>query len=153
LQGQISSLFSRGITHASVERYPSSLSHHVHKAKVYLPVDIAKALSVNPALVQKATEIFYTRDAIQLRVRNSPCCLVPSHHYPGSAQNDSLSSPIMSSADCSTDSDCVRSISRPEVLPTQNIRSLARKRRNSAMEMERSGHENRECCLPRIFPL
>ena len=74
--------FSRSITHVFVGRYPSSLSHHVHKAKAYLPVDIAKALSVNPALVQKATEIFYTRDAIQLRVRNSPYCLVPSHPLP-----------------------------------------------------------------------
>ena len=65
-----------------VGRYPSSLSHHVHKAKVYLPVDVAKALSVNPALVQKATESFYTRDAIQLRVRNSPYDPVPSHPLP-----------------------------------------------------------------------
>ncbi|KAH8993994.1 SGT1-domain-containing protein [Lactarius akahatsu] len=40
---------------------------HVHKAKTYLPVDVAKALSVNSALVQKAVEVFYTRDAVQLR--------------------------------------------------------------------------------------
>jgi hypothetical protein len=56
-------------THIFSERYPSSLSHHVHKAKAYLPVDVAKALSVDPALVQKAAEAFYTRDALQLRVR------------------------------------------------------------------------------------
>jgi hypothetical protein len=73
---------SRGNTHVSVERYPSSVSHHVHKAKAYLPVDIAKALSVDPALVQKAAEIFYTRDAVQLRVRFGPYCLIPSHPLP-----------------------------------------------------------------------
>ncbi|KAH9968828.1 SGT1 protein-domain-containing protein [Russula dissimulans] len=50
-----------------ISKYPSSLLHHVHKAKAYLPVDISKALSVHPALVQRAAEIFYTRDAIQLR--------------------------------------------------------------------------------------
>jgi hypothetical protein len=77
-----SALFSRGNTHLSVERYPSSLSHHVHKAKAYLPIDIAKALSVDPALVQKATEIFYTRDAVQLRVRIGLYCLIPSHPLP-----------------------------------------------------------------------
>lgn len=48
---------------------------HVHHAKVYLPVDIAKALAVNPALVQKPVESFYTRDALQLRV--SSLCLFP----------------------------------------------------------------------------
>ncbi|KAH9054175.1 SGT1-domain-containing protein [Lactarius vividus] len=50
-------------------RVPAShnLQRHVHKAKAYLPVDIAKALSVNSALVQKAVEVFYTRDAVQLR--------------------------------------------------------------------------------------
>ena len=48
--------------------YPSSLTQHVHVTKAYLPIDIAKALSINPSLVQKAVETFYTRDAIQLRV-------------------------------------------------------------------------------------
>jgi hypothetical protein len=61
----------RGNTYHYVERYPDNLSHHVHKAKAYLPVDIAKALSTNPTLVQKAAEAFYTRDAAQLRVRIS----------------------------------------------------------------------------------
>lgn len=60
---------SRRDTHIFSERYPSCLSHHVHKAKAYLPVDVAKALSTNPALVQRAAEAFYTRDALQLRVR------------------------------------------------------------------------------------
>lgn len=42
--------------------------NHIHHTKAYVPIDIAKALAVNPALVQKAVETFYTRDAIQLRV-------------------------------------------------------------------------------------
>ncbi|KAI0274784.1 SGT1 protein-domain-containing protein [Gloeopeniophorella convolvens] len=50
-----------------ISRYPDALSHHVHKAKAYLPKDISKALSVDPGLVQKAAEAFYTRDAAQLR--------------------------------------------------------------------------------------
>ena len=42
--------------------------NHVHNTKAHIPVDIAKALAINPSLVQKAVETFYTRDAIQLRV-------------------------------------------------------------------------------------
>ena len=43
----------------------------MHITKAYLPVDVAKALAVNPLLVQKAVETFYTRDALQLRVHPS----------------------------------------------------------------------------------
>ena len=50
--------------------YPASLKSHVHVTKAHLPTDIARALSVYPSLVQKAVEAFYTRDAIQLRVRS-----------------------------------------------------------------------------------
>lgn len=50
--------------------YPASLKNHVHVTKAHLPIDIVKALSVYPSLVQKAVEAFYTRDAIQLRVRS-----------------------------------------------------------------------------------
>ncbi|KAN0125412.1 SGT1 domain containing protein [Lactarius tabidus] len=65
-----------------IARYPDDLHRHVHKARTYLPLDIAKALSVNPALVQKAAEVFYTRDAVQLRAAHKmarfspePCLL------------------------------------------------------------------------------
>lgn len=51
--------------------YPSALKDHVHGTKGYIPRDIAKTLEKNPALVQKAVETFYTRDAIQLRVSYS----------------------------------------------------------------------------------
>ncbi|KAG0703146.1 SGT1 protein-domain-containing protein [Suillus ampliporus] len=47
--------------------YPAAAKSHVHTTKVYLPLDIARALSVDPSLVQKPVETFYTRDAIQLR--------------------------------------------------------------------------------------
>ncbi|OCH96667.1 SGT1-domain-containing protein [Obba rivulosa] len=47
--------------------YPAASRQHIHKTKAYLPVDTAKALSVDPSLVQKAVETFYTRDALQLR--------------------------------------------------------------------------------------
>ncbi|KAF7978922.1 hypothetical protein HWV62_44458 [Athelia sp. TMB] len=50
-----------------VSRYPAAIHNHVHATKVYIPADIARALAVNPALVQKPIETFYTRDAIQLR--------------------------------------------------------------------------------------
>ncbi|KAF8263515.1 SGT1 protein-domain-containing protein [Lactarius quietus] len=63
-------------------RYPDGLQRHVHKARAYLPLDVAKALSVNPALIQKAIEVFYTRDAVQLRAAHKmarfppqPCLL------------------------------------------------------------------------------
>ncbi|THV06071.1 SGT1-domain-containing protein [Dendrothele bispora CBS 962.96] len=50
-----------------ISEYPATFRRHVHFTKAYLPLDIAKALSVNPSLVQKAVEAFYTRDAVQLR--------------------------------------------------------------------------------------
>lgn len=50
------------------KRYPNAAQHHVHVAKAFLPVDIVKAISQNPTLVQRAVETFYTRDAAQLRV-------------------------------------------------------------------------------------
>ncbi|KAJ1310366.1 hypothetical protein OPQ81_007104 [Rhizoctonia solani] len=50
-----------------VVKYPAALTQHTHRAKAYLPTDIARALSVNPSLVQRAVEAFYTRDGLQLR--------------------------------------------------------------------------------------
>ncbi|KAG1829232.1 SGT1-domain-containing protein [Suillus subalutaceus] len=47
--------------------YPAATKSHVHTTKAYLPLDIARALSVDPSLVQKPVETFYTRDAVQLR--------------------------------------------------------------------------------------
>ncbi|KAH7340297.1 SGT1 protein-domain-containing protein [Rhizoctonia solani] len=50
-----------------VIKYPTALSQHIHRAKAYLPIDVARALSVDPSLVQRAAEAFYTRDGLQLR--------------------------------------------------------------------------------------
>ncbi|CAE6526345.1 unnamed protein product [Rhizoctonia solani] len=50
-----------------VVKYPTALSQHIHRTKAYLPVDVARALSVDQSLVQRAVEAFYTRDALQLR--------------------------------------------------------------------------------------
>ena len=51
--------------------YPAAIKNHVHVTKAHLPIDIVKALSAYPSLVQKAVEAFYTRDAAQLRVRST----------------------------------------------------------------------------------
>ncbi|TFY56123.1 hypothetical protein EVJ58_g7833 [Rhodofomes roseus] len=50
-----------------IHGYPAAALQHVHVAKAYLPVDIAQALAVDPSLIQKPIETFYTRDALQLR--------------------------------------------------------------------------------------
>ncbi|KAJ7596676.1 SGT1 protein-domain-containing protein [Mycena floridula] len=50
-----------------ISGYPEAAKQHVHHTNAYIPRDIAKALSSEPALIQKAVEAFYTRDAIQLR--------------------------------------------------------------------------------------
>ncbi|KAK0233331.1 SGT1 protein-domain-containing protein [Armillaria fumosa] len=50
-----------------ISQYPEAIRRHVHITKAHLPADIAKALAINPPLVQRAVEAFYTRDGIQLR--------------------------------------------------------------------------------------
>ncbi|KAH8120600.1 SGT1-domain-containing protein [Phellopilus nigrolimitatus] len=50
-----------------ISGYPDAARQHIHVAKAFLPIDIAKSLFQEPSLVQRATEAFYTRDAIQLR--------------------------------------------------------------------------------------
>ncbi|KAK0208455.1 SGT1 protein-domain-containing protein [Desarmillaria ectypa] len=61
-----------------ISQYPKVVRRHVHVTKAHLPVDIAKALSVNPPLVQKAVEAFYTRDGIQLREAHKMLRFSPS---------------------------------------------------------------------------
>ncbi|TCD70672.1 hypothetical protein EIP91_002396 [Steccherinum ochraceum] len=66
----VSTQAPKGIEDAVVKKlhgYPAAASQHIHHTKVYVPADIAKALSVSPSLVQKPVETFYTRDALQLR--------------------------------------------------------------------------------------
>ncbi|KAI0029146.1 SGT1 protein-domain-containing protein [Vararia minispora EC-137] len=61
-----------------IKRYPAALSLHIHKTKAFLPIDIVKALAVQPSLVQKAVEVFYTRDPIQLRAAHKMSRFPPS---------------------------------------------------------------------------
>ncbi|KAF8624765.1 hypothetical protein AX15_005659 [Amanita polypyramis BW_CC] len=50
-----------------ISGYPAALKNHIHVSKAWIPIDVAKALAINPSLVQRAVEMFYTRDALQLR--------------------------------------------------------------------------------------
>ncbi|KAJ3822271.1 SGT1 protein-domain-containing protein [Lentinula raphanica] len=50
-----------------ISGYPQAARQHIHSTMAYMPLDIAKALSVNPSLVQRAVEAFYTRDGVQIR--------------------------------------------------------------------------------------
>ncbi|EJU01115.1 hypothetical protein DACRYDRAFT_80602 [Dacryopinax primogenitus] len=59
-------------------RYPSALAHHTHHAFAFLPVPIAQALSRSPSLIQRASEAFYTRDALQLRSAHKMSRFPPS---------------------------------------------------------------------------
>ncbi|KAI5124417.1 hypothetical protein M0805_008301 [Coniferiporia weirii] len=67
-----------------ISGYPDAAHQHIHVAKAFLPADIAKALTKEPSLVQRATETFYTRDALQLRAahRMSRFPPQPSVHTP-----------------------------------------------------------------------
>ncbi|KAG8759493.1 hypothetical protein FRC14_005781 [Serendipita sp. 396] len=58
--------------------YPNSTKGQLHRTKVAIPLDVAKALAGNPHLVQKAVECFYTRDAIQLRPTQKMARFPPS---------------------------------------------------------------------------
>ncbi|TFK57504.1 SGT1-domain-containing protein [Heliocybe sulcata] len=61
-----------------ISGYPIAARQHVHTTNAWLPLDIAKALSTSPALVQKPIETFYTRDAIQLRAAQRMSRFPPS---------------------------------------------------------------------------
>ncbi|KAJ7071503.1 SGT1-domain-containing protein [Mycena amicta] len=68
--GSIDTLASpdvQNIIQKRINEYPGAAKNHVHSTKVYIPVDIARALSFDPTLVQKPVETFYTRDTTQLR--------------------------------------------------------------------------------------
>lgn len=45
------------------------MNTHQHRTKAWIPEPVARALSVQPDLIQKAVEGFYVRDPAQLRVR------------------------------------------------------------------------------------
>jgi hypothetical protein len=93
--------------------------------KAWLPHAVAKALSVNPALTQKPVETFYTRDAIQLRVRYSPLLITDSDlniQHSGSAQNGALPTRASCTAARSAYKNSIRAITWPKVSSTEDLR-------------------------------
>jgi hypothetical protein len=52
---------------ARISSYPQALKTVHQKTHAYLPLNIARALSFQPSLAQRAVEGFYTRDPAQLR--------------------------------------------------------------------------------------
>jgi len=126
----------------TLARYPLAAQDHLHKTKANVPLDIAKALSVNPSLVQKVVEAFYTRDAAQLRVRFSLRSVKLRFNFQGRAQNDALPSTYICSSSCKDDTNVLRSARGPEIPPAENIWSMERRRGLQGLEMEGYWHED-----------
>lgn len=129
-----------------IYRYPALARQHLHLTKVYVPKDIALALSNRPALVQKAAEAFYTRDAIQLRVGTMIISSLLERFISLSAgcyPDDPFPARFFRLSHCTDDKDCICTIGRSKISSPENIRS-ERKRGYSAMALERYRNENRE---------
>ena len=128
--------------------YPASLKSHVHVTKAHLPIDIAKALSVHPSLVQKAVEAFYTRDAIQLRVRfiiiHNPFTTTPltEPQYLGSASHVSFFARYLCTDFGQDDTNCLCTTCWTKVFPSKSLRTVEGNGGYPGMEMERCGDEN-----------
>ncbi|KAF9073788.1 SGT1 protein-domain-containing protein [Rhodocollybia butyracea] len=69
-----------------IAEYPAAARQHVHATKAYIPLDIAKALSSNPSLIQKAVEAFYTRDGGQLRAAHRMSRFPPHTFVPATVK-------------------------------------------------------------------
>ena len=126
----------------------------MHVTKAYLPLDVAKALAVNPLLVQKAVETFYTRDALQLRVRIARVkveeMLYPDVVFCLGRTEDGAVFPSTGRPDlCQDDSHSICATGWSEVPPSQSLRSVDRARRDEGMEMERRWHEDCKLMVPR----
>ncbi|KAJ2003733.1 hypothetical protein GGI04_002857, partial [Coemansia thaxteri] len=50
-----------------VVRYPAKVDQSLHRARCKLPVLVARALALRPQLIAAATELFYARDALQIK--------------------------------------------------------------------------------------
>ena len=68
IEGSVNKMHCESNSRKIFFSYPERAQSHIHVTNAFLPVDVAKALSQEPSLVQRAVETFYTRDAIQLRV-------------------------------------------------------------------------------------
>ncbi|KZP00895.1 hypothetical protein CALVIDRAFT_533227 [Calocera viscosa TUFC12733] len=64
--------------HARLSRYPHALLAHTHHTLTLLPLPLARALRLRPQLAQRASEAFYTRDALQLRSAHKMSRFPPS---------------------------------------------------------------------------
>ncbi|KAJ2472751.1 hypothetical protein GGI02_001358, partial [Coemansia sp. RSA 2322] len=47
--------------------YPAKVDQSLHRARCKLPVLVARALALRPQLIAAATELFYARDALQIK--------------------------------------------------------------------------------------
>ena len=107
------------------ESYPAAAASHVHTTKAYLPLDIARALSIDPSLVQKPVETFYTRDAIQLRVSAPSSTLNRFYMYfAGCSSHDTVPSALFHTYHSQNDKTSIRTTSWTKVLPPKNIWSV-----------------------------
>lgn len=55
------------IIRKKISGFPQAATSLLHRTKAALPIDVAKALAIDPQLIQRAVECFYTRDHRQLR--------------------------------------------------------------------------------------
>ncbi|PIA19242.1 SGT1-domain-containing protein [Coemansia reversa NRRL 1564] len=53
---------------ARLEEYPEKIRQSMHRARCRLPVAVAHALAEQPMLIAAASELFYTRDPVQMKV-------------------------------------------------------------------------------------
>ncbi|KAJ2616160.1 hypothetical protein H4S08_000915 [Coemansia sp. RSA 1365] len=52
---------------ARLEEYPEKIRQNMHRARCRLPIAVAHALAEQPMLIAAASELFYTRDPIQMK--------------------------------------------------------------------------------------
>ncbi|KAF9519810.1 hypothetical protein BS47DRAFT_997934 [Hydnum rufescens UP504] len=110
-----------------IRGYPNSALQHTHRTLAYVPRDIALALSQDPALIQRAVETFYTRDAIQLRVVHQMARFPP--------QTSVLTTVRMTRP-------AYAQLMGQKFHPPRGIWSLGRTGRDDTVENEKCWHEN-----------
>lgn len=114
----------------------------MHTTKAYLPLDIARALSVDPSLIQKPVETFYTRDAVQLRVSIFDSPRYCSDDYSaGRPSHDAISSSLCCTYYCQVDKTSICPTCWTKILPSQNIRSFQGTRGQRRLALERHRYE------------
>ncbi|KAJ2084348.1 hypothetical protein H4R24_000141 [Coemansia sp. RSA 988] len=69
---------------ARLEGYPEKLRQSMHRARCRLPIAVAQALAEQPMLIAAASELFYTRDPIQMKACQR------MEHFPPEPSTDAL---------------------------------------------------------------